>query len=163
MYWKLAVLKKYFEEKIYGGLASSWGCSPVVHNSQFFQKSGAHVRPSCRSPESANIFTAKPPWWRAFFTKDLGFISAISLKRLQRRVFPAWVLHSSFFKLSKHFAAQGQPSQHNKRNTATVLRAVVKSHNGLKWQKYLPVGVLEEISKNFQNLQGRASAGVLLL
>ena len=30
-------------------------------------------------------------------------------------------------------------------------------------QKYLPVGVLEEISKISQNSQGRARAGVLLL
>ena len=37
-------------------------------------------------------------------------------------------------------AAQRQLSQCNRRNTATVLRAVVKSHN-------LPVSILEEISK----------------
>ena len=59
-------------------------------------------------------------------------------------------------------AAQRQLSQCNRRNTATVLRAVVKSHNGLKGTKVFPVGVLEEISKNYQNLQGRARAGVLL-
>ena len=56
-------------------------------------------------------------------------------------------------------AAQGKLSQRNRRNTATVLRAVVKSHNCLKVTKDLPVGVLEEISK-VQNLQGRARAGV---
>ena len=47
----------------------------------FFQKSGAHVRPSCGSAESSNIFTSKPPWQRHFSTKGLKFISAISLKR----------------------------------------------------------------------------------
>ena len=36
---------------------------------------------------------------------------------------------------------------------------MVKSHNGLKGTKYLPEGVLEEISKIYQNLQGRALAG----
>ena len=40
------------------------------------------------------------------------------------------------------------------------LQAVVKSHNGLKGTK---VGVLEEISKIYQNLPGRASDEVLLL
>ena len=44
-------------------------------------------------------------------------------------------------------AVQGKLSKRNRRNTASVLRAVVKSHNSLK------VGVLEEISKVFQNLQ----------
>ena len=34
----------------------------VVYNPQFFQKSGAHVRLSCGSAESSNIFTGKPPW-----------------------------------------------------------------------------------------------------
>ena len=34
----------------------------AVHNPRFFQKSGAHVRPSCRSAESSNIFTGKTPW-----------------------------------------------------------------------------------------------------
>ena len=45
----------------------------------------------------------------------------------------------------------------------TVLRAMVKSHKSLKEQKYLPVGVLEEISKISQNLWGRIRAEVLLL
>ena len=55
----------------------------MVHNPQLFliQKIGAHVRPSCRRPESSNMFTDKLPWLRPFFTKGLEFISAISLKR----------------------------------------------------------------------------------
>ena len=57
-------------------------------------------------------------------------------------------------------AAQGKLSQRNRRNTATVLRAVVKSHNCLKGTKVFLVCALEEISKVFQNLQGRACAGV---
>ena len=60
-------------------------------------------------------------------------------------------------------ATQGQLSQLNRRNTATVLIAVVKSHNRLKGTKVFAWGCLEEISKLFQNLQGRARAGVLLL
>ena len=47
----------------------------------FFQKSGAHVRPACRSTEDSNIFIGKPLWSRPFFTKNLEFISAISLKK----------------------------------------------------------------------------------
>ena len=59
--------------------------------------------------------------------------------------------------------AQGQLSQSNRRNTATVLIAVVKSYNHLKGTKVFACGCLEEISKKFQHLQGRARAGVLLL
>ena len=58
---------------------------------------------------------------------------------------------------------QGQLSQCNRRNTATVLRAVVKSHNGLKGKKVFACGCSGRISKIYQNLQGRARAGVLLL
>ena len=47
----------------------------------FFQKSGAHVRPSCRCTEGSNIFIGKHLGSRPFFTKNLEFISAISLKR----------------------------------------------------------------------------------
>ena len=60
-------------------------------------------------------------------------------------------------------AAQGQLSQCNRRNTATRLIAVVKSHNRLKGTKVFACGCLEEISKIFQNLQGRALASVPLL
>ena len=56
-------------------------------------------------------------------------------------------------------AAQGQLLQRNRRNTATVLIAVVKSHNRLKGAKVFACGCLEEISNIFQNLQGRARAG----
>ena len=54
-------------------------------------------------------------------------------------------------------AAQGQLSQRNRRNTATVLIALVKSHNHLKGFKVFTC-VLEEISNFFQNLQGSAVA-----
>ena len=55
----------------------------MVHKPQFYQKSGAHMRPFCRSSESSNIFTAKPPWWGPFFAKVAGleFIPAILFKR----------------------------------------------------------------------------------
>ena len=43
-------------------------------------------------------------------------------------------------------AAQGQLLQRNRRNTATVLIAVVKSHNRLKGTKVFSCGCLEEIS-----------------
>ena len=64
-------------------------CSPVVHNPQFYQKSWAHARPSYRSSESSNIFSAKHSWWRLFLTKVVGlkFISAISLKRTPSQSF----------------------------------------------------------------------------
>ena len=42
-------------------------------------------------------------------------------------------------------AAQKQLSRCNKRNITSVLRAVIKSHNGLKGTKVFPVGALEEI------------------
>ena len=44
-------------------------------------------------------------------------------------------------------------AQYNRKNIAAVLRAAIKHHNGLKEAKiFLPVGVLEEISKISQNL-----------
>ena len=46
-------------------------------------------------------------------------------------------------------AAQGQLSQRNRRNTATVLRAVVKSHNRLKGTKVFPCGRSGTNLKNF--------------
>ena len=60
-------------------------------------------------------------------------------------------------------AAQGQPSQSDRRNTATVLRAVVKYHNRLKGTKVIACGCSRRNLNFFQNLQGRARAGVLLL
>ena len=46
-------------------------------------------------------------------------------------------------------AAQGQLSQRNRRNTATVLRALVKSHNRLKGTKVFPCGRSGTNLKNF--------------
>ena len=60
-------------------------------------------------------------------------------------------------------AAQGKLSQRNRRNTATVLRAVVKSHNCLKGTKVFACGCFGRNLKMSQNLQGRAGAGVLSL
>ena len=51
----------------------------------------------------------------------------------------------------------------NERNVATVLRAVVKFHNRLKGIKVLVCGFSGRNLKSFQNLQGRARAGVVLL
>ena len=45
--------------------------------------------------------------------------------------------------------ALGQLSQCNRRNTATVLRAVVKSHNGLKGTKVFASGCSGRNLKNF--------------
>ena len=65
MYQKLVVLKRikkenvFFEKKVYGGKAS-----------QFYQRSRTHVRPSCTSAESTNIFTGKPPSLRIFFQEN---------------------------------------------------------------------------------------------
>ena len=46
-------------------------------------------------------------------------------------------------------AAQGQLSQRNRRNTATVLRAAAKSHNRLKRTKVFPCGCSGTNLKNF--------------
>ena len=46
-------------------------------------------------------------------------------------------------------AAQDQLSQCNRRNTATVLRAVVKSHKGLKRTKVFACGFSSRNLKNF--------------
>ena len=65
-----------------------------------------HVRPSCRSPESSNIFTGKCLWWKLFFTKDasLEFIPAISLKRESNtEVFSYRFFTITLFKLSENF------------------------------------------------------------
>ena len=67
-------------------------------------KKGGHVRPSCRSAESSNIFTGKCLWWRLFFIKDasLEFIPAISLKRNSNtEVFPYGFFTVTLFKLSE--------------------------------------------------------------
>ena len=81
--------KSFFEKKVHRGPTSSSSCSPVVYNPQFYQKRGAHVRPSCRSAESSNIITDKLPWWRHIFSKNTGleFIPAISLKRIPSHMF----------------------------------------------------------------------------
>ena len=51
-----------------------------------------------------------------------------------------------------------------KRNIEAVLRAVLKSHIGQKGAKvFVCVCVQEEISKIYQNLQGRDHAGFFLL
>ena len=42
----------------------------VVNSPQSYEKSGAHVRPSCRRAKGSNIITGKCLWWRLFFTKD---------------------------------------------------------------------------------------------
>ena len=55
-----------FEKKVYDGPTPEQGCSAVVHNPQFYRKSRAHVRPSCRSVESSNILTGKTPQWSLF-------------------------------------------------------------------------------------------------
>ena len=59
-------------------------------------------------------------------------------------------------------AAQRQLSQRNRRNTATVLRAVVKSHNGLKGTKVFACGCSGRNLKNLSKFAGKARAGVLL-
>ena len=72
----------------------------------FMKKNGAHVRPSCRSAESSNIFTGKCLWWRLFFNKDasLEFIPAISLKRdSNTEVFSYGFFTVTLFKLSENF------------------------------------------------------------
>ena len=52
-------------------------------------------------------------------------------------------------------AAQRQLSQCNRRNTATVLRAVVKSHNGLKGTKVFACGCSGRNLKNLSKFAGK--------
>ena len=53
-------------------------------------------------------------------------------------------------------AAQGQLSQRNRRNTATVLRAVVKSHNRLKGTKVFACGCSGRNLKNLSKFAGKS-------
>ena len=53
-------------------------------------------------------------------------------------------------------AAQRQLSQCNSRNTATVLRAVVKSHNGLKGTKVFACGCSGRNLKNLSKFAGKS-------
>ena len=53
-------------------------------------------------------------------------------------------------------AAQRQLSQCNRRNTATVLRAVVKSHNGLKGTKVFACGCSGRNLKNLSKFAGKS-------
>ena len=52
--------------------------------------------------------------------------------------------------------AQGQLSQCNRRNTATVLRAVVKSHNDLQETKVFASGYSGKNLKNFSKFVGKS-------
>ena len=53
-----------------------------------------------------------------------------------------------------HRSAHGQLSQRNRRNTATVLRVVVKSHEGLKRTKVFACGCSGRNLKNFSTFAG---------
>ena len=97
---------------------------------------------------------------RDFFFKNIQIffrqaISQNSSKPLIVKDFYLLRMSNNFFRR----AAQGQLLQRNRRNTATVLIAVVKSHNCLKGAKVFACECLEEISNIFHNLQGRARAG----
>ena len=52
-------------------------------------------------------------------------------------------------------APQGQLSQCNRRNIATVLRAVIKSHKGLKGTKVFACGCFVRNLKNFSKFTGK--------
>ena len=60
-------------------------------------------------------------------------------------------------------AAQGKLPQRNKRNTATVLRAVVKSHNCLKGTKVFACGCSGRNLKSFSKFAGKSPCWGLLL
>ena len=60
-------------------------------------------------------------------------------------------------------AAHGQLLQCNRKNAATVLRVVVKSHKGLKGTKVFAFGCSGRNLKISRHLQGRVCAGVLSL
>ena len=54
-----------------------------------------------------------------------------------------------------HRVVKEQLTQCNSRNTATVLRVVVKSHNGLKGTKVFACGCSGKILKNFSEFAGK--------
>ena len=60
-------------------------------------------------------------------------------------------------------AAQRKLSQQNRRNTATVLRAVVKSHNCLKGTKVFACGCSGRNLKSFSKFAGKSPCWGLLL
>ena len=53
--------------------------------------------------------------------------------------------------------AQGQPSQRDRRNTATVLRAVIKSHKRLKGTKVIASGCSRGNLKNFSKFAAKSA------
>ena len=53
--------------------------------------------------------------------------------------------------------AQRQPSQRDRRNTATVLRAVIKSHKRLKGTKVIDCGCSRENLKNFSKFAAKSA------
>ena len=59
-------------------------------------------------------------------------------------------------------AAQGKLSQQNRRNTATVLRAVVKSQNYLKGTKVFACGCSGRNTKSFSKFAGKSPCWGLL-
>ena len=65
-----------------------------------------------------------------------------------------------WFRMSDYYcfrrAAQGQLSQCNRRNTATDLRAVEKSHNGLKGTKVFACGCSGRNLKNLSKFAGKS-------
>ena len=91
------------------------------------------------------------------------FGQAISQNSLEPLIAKGYYLLRMSNDCCLHRAVQGQLSECKRRNTATVLRAAVKSYNCLRGTKYLAVGILEVISTNSQNLQEKIRAGVLLL
>ena len=54
-------------------------------------------------------------------------------------------------------AAQGQLSQRDRRDSATVLRAVVKSHNRLKGTKVIACGCSRRNLKKFSKFAGKSA------
>ena len=87
MYWKLVVLEKIFWGENLLGTSIIIKLQPCsTQSSIFFSKKQSLCKTSCRSAESSNIFTVKPPWWRPFFTKNLEFVSTISFKRTPTQI-----------------------------------------------------------------------------
>ena len=54
-------------------------------------------------------------------------------------------------------AAQGQPSQRDRRNTGTVLRAVIKYHKRLKGTKVIACGCSRRNLKNFSKFAAKSA------
>ena len=101
--------------------------------------------------------------WHFLISIQIFFGQAVS----QNSSKPLIVKGFYFLRMSNGYcfrrAVQGKLSQRNRRNTATVLRAVVKSHNRLKGTKVFACGCSGRNLKSFSKFAGKSPCWGLLL